>query len=321
MKVLVTTPYEKNSLQGNTVTAKRVVSILLDCGIDAAVLNKDGKAGNADVLIALHAKKSAHFIDDFLAVNSAGRVIIYLTGTDLYSDIPGGCEICEKSMELADALVVSQEASLASVPEKYRAKAVVVHKSIQLPDVVMDDVQADLNPSLFTVIGHLRAVKQPFMAVESMQLLDDSVRMRLALLGKEVDFDSGELSRKWQAQDPRFQWMGGVEYTETLRWMQRSVATINTSLAEGGANSVGESIVLGIPVLASRVEGNVGMLGDDYAGYFSADSKQELAGLMHRILHDHHFLEKLRKQVKVRGEKFLRENEKQDWINIIQKIS
>lgn len=315
----MTTPYERNSLQGNTVTAMRIVSILLESDIDAAVLCKDEKAVCADFLIALHARKSARFIDNFLALNSAGKVIVYLTGTDLYSDIPSGCEICEKSMELADALVVSQEASLASVPEKFRAKAVVVHKSIQLPEILVDDVAAESD--LFTVIGHLRAVKQPFMAVESLQLLGDSVRLRLALLGKEVDSDSGGLSRKWQAQDPRFQWLGGLEYLEALHWIRRSVATINTSLAEGGANSVGESIVLGVPVLASRVEGNVGMLGDDYAGYFSAESKQELADLMLRVIHDSDFLEKLREQVRVRAEKFLRENEKQDWIKTIQKIS
>ena len=319
MKVLVTTPYEKNSLQGNTVTAKRVVSILLESGIDAAVLSKDEKVVCADVLIALHARKSAHFIDDFLAMNLTGKVIVYLTGTDLYSDIPNGCEICEKSMELADALVVSQNSSLASVPEKYRSKTVVVHKSIDLPDAVRDDVGTE--SKLFTVIGHIRAVKQPFMAVESLQLLDRSVSLRLALLGKEVDSGSGEICMKWQEQDPRFQWLGGVEYVETLQWMQRSVATINTSLAEGGANSVGESIVLGVPVIASRIEGNIGMLGDDYAGYFSAESNQELADLMHRVIHDANFLEKLRGQVKLRGKSFLRENEKQDWMNIIQKIS
>lgn len=316
MKILVTTPYERDSLQGNTVTAKRVVSILIEAGMDANLLSKGEPVGFADVMIGLHARKSAHFIDEFLAVNPAGKVIVYLTGTDLYDEIPNGSGICEKSMDLADALVVSQEASLASVPERHRSKAVVVHKSIQLP---MLESRVGVDSKLFTVIGHLRAVKQPFIAVESIQLLDDS--LRLVMLGKEVDSDSGEISRKWQAQEFRFKWLGGVEYREALQWIQRSVATINTSLLEGGANSVGESIVLGVPVLASKIEGNIGMLGDDYAGYFSPDSKQELADLIHRVIHDFDFLQKLREQVNMRGKKFLRENEKRDWINVIQKIA
>jgi hypothetical protein len=34
-----------------------------------------------------------------------------------------------------------------------------------------------------------------------------------------------------------------------------------SSLAEGGANVIGEAAVVGIPVLASRIPGNVGLLG------------------------------------------------------------
>ncbi|MGJ8657869.1 MAG: glycosyltransferase [Akkermansiaceae bacterium] len=294
----------------------RVVSILVDAGVDAEVLSSGEEVGVADVMIALHARKSAHFTEDFIELNPTGKVIVYLTGTDLYSDIPDGCPICEQSLERADALVVSQEASLASVPEKYRAKTVVVHASIQLPVEVVDDSVTE--PDLFLCVGHLRAVKQSFMAVKSLQLLDESVR--LVLLGKEVDVDSGEIARKWEVEDSRFQWLGGVSYKESLKWMQRSVVTINTSLMEGGANSVGESIVLGVPVLASKVEGNVGMLGEDYVGYFSANSEQELAELMYRVLNDQCFLSKLRDQVGVRSKRFLRESETKDWVNLIQKI-
>lgn len=319
MKVLVTTPYARDSLQGNTVTAVRVVSILLEAGLDAAVISNDDQVGYADVMIALHARKSVHFIDDFLVLNPAGKVIVYLTGTDLYHDIPNGCEICERSMRLADALVVSQDASLHSVPNKYLEKVAVVPNSIQLPDAVSEG-NMESAPNLFTVIGHLRAVKQPFMAVESMQLLDDSVGVKLVMLGDEVDVGSGDIARSWQEKDSRFQWLGGVEYLQALQWMGRSVATINTSLIEGGANSVGESIMLGVPVLASKIEGNVGMLGEDYAGYFSAESHQELAEIMERVIEEADFLAMLRAQVRVRQEKFSRENEKQDWMKVIQKL-
>jgi glycosyltransferase involved in cell wall biosynthesis len=320
MKVLVTTPYARDSLQGNTVTAKRVVSILLETGLDASVISNDDKVEYADVIIALHARKSAHFIDDFLALNPAGKVIVYLTGTDLYHDIPNGCQICERSMSLADVLVVSHELTLNALPEKYRKKAMSVHKSIQLPDFLGEE-KIEIDPNLFTIIGHLRAVKQPFMAVESMQLLEDSVRVKLVLLGNEIDEDSGEIARSWEAIDSRFQWLGGVEYLQALQWMRRSVATINTSLIEGGANSVGESIMLGVPVLATRIEGNIGMLGEDYAGYFSAESKQELADIMQRVISDADFLAMLREQVRVRKKKFTRENEKQDWMNVLKIIS
>ena len=315
MKVLVTTPYERNSLQGNNVTAMRLVSILSESGMDVGMICKDEQVSGADVLIALHARKSAHFIDDFLKMNPVGKVIVYLTGTDLYRDIPNGCKICENSMNLADALVVSNDASLASIPQKFRLKSTVVQKSIYLPDLEANVVT---QTNLFTVVGHLREVKQPFMAVESMQLLDGSVR--LVLLGDAVALNYDSVAMGWQARDPRFEWLGRREYREALKWMQRSVATINTSLVEGGANSVGESIVLGVPVLASRIEGNVGMLGEDYDGYFSPDDKQELANLMSRVISGGKFLERLRDQVRARAKIFLRENEKRGWMKLIQKV-
>ena len=38
---------------------------------------------------------------------------------------------------------------------------------------------------------------------------------------------------------------------------------------EGGAHVVIEAVRSGTPVLASRIDGNVGLLGADYRGYFA----------------------------------------------------
>ncbi len=316
MRVLVTTPYGIDSLQGNTITAKRIVSLLQESDLDAKVVSDGDDFSDADVLLALHARKSAHFIDEFLRLNSEGKVILYLTGTDLYADIPRGCPISARSMQLVDALVVSQDASLHSVPEQYRSKALAIYTSIQLPECELNS--ANEGVPIFSCIGHLRAVKQPFMAVKALQLLGAEVQLKL--LGNVVDEGMDDVVRDWQEKDHRFQWLGGVSHEEAIQWSNRSLITLNTSLMEGGANSIGESIVLGVPVLASRVEGNIGMLGGDYAGYFSVDSEQELADLMQRVLHDKVFLEHLRQQVKVRSVMFTRENEKQGWLDLIKGV-
>ena len=319
MRILVTTPYERDSLQGNTVTAKRLVSIFSEAGLSAEIVAKGEKVSHADVLIALHARKSAHYIEDFVSLNPDGRVIVYLTGTDLYYDIPAGCELCERSMKEADTLVVSQESSLASVPEIYKHKAVVAQKSIQLPEGFGENCSIqDLQDSdIFLCVGHLRSVKQPFMSVEALQLIDAPISLRL--LGGEVSPGLGDVAREWQDAEDRFQWLGRVSYEKTLQWIQKSKVTINTSLIEGGANSVGESIVLGVPVLASKIEGNVGMLGEEYAGYFSVEDKQRLADLMQRVRTDESFLQTLRDQVSARSKKFSRDNEMKDWMSILGK--
>ena len=55
---------------------------------------------------------------------------------------------------------------------------------------------------------------------------------------------------------------------------------------EGGANVVVEAITAGTAVLASRMSGNVGMLGDAYPGYFEVGDADGLAALVVRASRD-----------------------------------
>jgi hypothetical protein len=43
-----------------------------------------------------------------------------------------------------------------------------------------------------------------------------------------------------------------------------------------------EAVTSGTPVLASAVDGNIGMLGADYAGYFPCDDVEALVALLLR---------------------------------------
>jgi glycosyltransferase involved in cell wall biosynthesis len=45
-------------------------------------------------------------------------------------------------------------------------------------------------------------------------------------------------------------------------------AVVLSSLSEGGANAVSEAVAARVPLLASRIDGTVGLLGRDYPGYF-----------------------------------------------------
>ena len=54
-----------------------------------------------------------------------------------------------------------------------------------------------------------------------------------------------------------------------------------SSLSEGGANVISEAVAAGVPVLASRIDGSVGLL-DDYPGYFPVRDTAALARLLER---------------------------------------
>jgi glycosyltransferase involved in cell wall biosynthesis len=66
-----------------------------------------------------------------------------------------------------------------------------------------------------------------------------------------------------------------------------------SSRLEGGANVIGESIVLGAPILASRIPGSIGILGADYPGLFETGNTRELAELMSRAETDEEFYRRL----------------------------
>jgi glycosyltransferase involved in cell wall biosynthesis len=62
---------------------------------------------------------------------------------------------------------------------------------------------------------------------------------------------------------------------------------------EGGANAIVEAVTAGTPVLASRISGNVGMLGPDYPGYFEVGDAAGLARLLRRSVEERRFVASL----------------------------
>ena len=76
------------------------------------------------------------------------------------------------------------------------------------------------------------------------------------------------------------------------------------SRMEGGAQVVIEAIRSQVPVLASRIDGNVGLLGRAYDGYFPPGDAQALARLMQRFAAEPAFAAKLAAQCALREPRF-----------------
>ena len=78
----------------------------------------------------------------------------------------------------------------------------------------------------------------------------------------------------------RYRWRGEVPGWQVRREFARSHVMVISSVMEGGANVVSEAIVAGVPVIASKIDGNVGLLGADYRGYYPAQDTAALAALL-----------------------------------------
>jgi len=75
--------------------------------------------------------------------------------------------------------------------------------------------------------------------------------------------------------------------------------------------------VAGTPVIASSIAGNVGLLGENYAGYFSTGDTRELARLMARAENDSDFLAELKSQCGRLAHLFSPERELAAWRGVM----
>ena len=250
---------------------------------------------DADLLIALHARRSARSITRWREQRGDAPAVLVLTGTDLYRDLdvdPGA----RHSLECASRIVVLQEAALARLDAASRAKAVVIVQSAPALRVAPAADAAEL-----VAVGHLREEKDPRTLFRVARLLAaDAPAPTIAHVGAALDPRLGEEARTTMAACPSYRWLGALAHAAARRTIARAQALVHPSRMEGGANVVIEAVRSGVPVLASRIDGNVGLLGTDYEGYFPVGDADALAVLIRQFRADAAFAARLRGQCAAR---------------------
>jgi glycosyltransferase involved in cell wall biosynthesis len=133
--------------------------------------------------------------------------------------------------------------------------------------------------------------------LSALAFLDDP-RIEVVHLGAGLDPELEKEARAGMEREPRYRWLGSVPHALALRWMASSHAMVISSRMEGGANVVCEALRMGLPVLASRISGNVGLLGADYPGYYRVEDERALARLIRRAATQPAFYSTLKSRVK-----------------------
>jgi putative glycosyltransferase (TIGR04348 family) len=289
MKIALITPAGARSRTGNRHTAARWAAMLRSLGHDVRVaVEWDGAA--ADVMLALHARRSHASIAAFRKAQPRSPLIVVLTGTDLYRDIRHDAD-AKASLELADRLVVLQDQGVLELPRRLRSKTRVVYQSAAVTRPHAPPARA----FRVAVIGHLREEKDPFRAALALEFLPDLADVEIVHLGDALGPGTGEEARALMRAEPRYRWLGGVAHSAALAWLARSDALVVSSNMEGGANVICEAAAVGVPVLASRIPGNLGMLGRSYPGYFPLGDERRLAALIRRASRDASFYRSLKR--------------------------
>jgi putative glycosyltransferase (TIGR04348 family) len=288
-RILIVTPAPAGSRHGNRMTARRWAGLLRALGHRVRITR--AYAGQpCDVLVALHARKSAGSIARFRRAHPAQPLVLALTGTDLYRDLAGSAA-ARRALGRATRLVVLQPDAVPHVPVEVRSRVRVIIQSAEPPRRRPRPLETCFE---ICVSGHLRAVKDPFRAALAARLLPEASRIRITHVGAAL---TGGMRRRAEAEmrrNPRYRWLGNVTHVRAQRLAARSRLVVLTSRLEGGANVLSEALAAGVPVVSSRISGSIGLLGADYPGLFPVGGTRALAELLRRCETDAKFYQRLR---------------------------
>jgi putative glycosyltransferase (TIGR04348 family) len=316
VNIQLVTPAPLRINNGNRITALRWSALLKKLGHRVRVTQTyDDRP--CDVLIALHARRSADSIQRFHELHPEAPLIVVLTGTDLYHDIRRDKQ-AQQSLEIATRLVVLQSMALSALPRHLHHKTKVIYQSAESFD------GASSRPrSKFTVcvIGHLRDEKDPLRAALAVRQLPPESRIELTHIGLALDDVLAERAHTELERNGRYRWLGQLSHRATRKHLAQSDLVCITSKMEGSSNVLSEALASGVPVIATRIDGLIGTLGKDYPGYFPVGDTKKLAGLLLKAETDRAYYRTLKRHC-ARSAKFVRpQRELDSWRRLLKEIA
>lgn len=327
MRIGIVTPAPPDSRYGNRITAVRWARILRRLGNRVSI--SQVYAGEPyDLLIALHARRSHKSIDGFRRQNTEAPIIVALTGTDLYRDIRAN-HLARKSLEIATRIVVLQPKAIEELRPSLQDKTRLIYQSVEGTREPASGRAAKTRARKperrqrlsgnfdVCVIGHLRTVKDPFRTAMAARSLPPSSRIRVLQVGGALTEAMAARARKEMRINQRYEWLGEQSRSRVRRILAKSRLCVLSSRMEGGANVLSEAIVASVPILASRIDGNVGILGGEYPGYFGVGDTKQLVQLMMRAETCPEYLADLSARVTDVSPLFSVGREKQAWADLI----
>lgn len=309
--ILIVCPALAEARNGNWHTAARWARMLRGhCRIGVL---PEWRGEPCDALIALHARRSAASLEAFAGARPRRPAILVLTGTDLYHDIRVDAA-ARRSLELAQRLVVLQDQGPLELAPGLRRKCHVIYQSA--PSLVPAAVPT--RGLRVVSVGHLRDVKDPLTFMRAARRLRERADIRFDQVGAALEADLERAARQTAADCARYRWLGSLPHGATRQRIRRAQVLVSTSRMEGGAQVILEAARSATAVIASRIPGNVGMLGAGHAGWFETGDDAHLARLVERARDDAGFLAALRAQTVARAPLFEPAEERRRLVELVE---
>jgi putative glycosyltransferase (TIGR04348 family) len=316
VKIQLVTPAPLRFTNGNKITALRWAEILRKLGHKVGIKQRyDGQP--CDLLIALHARRSYQSIKRFHDDHPELPLIVVLTGTDLYKDIRINAN-ARRSLEFATRLVALQKLALPELPKRLHSKTRVIYQSA--PPIRNRAAPWSAAKFKVCVIGHLRAEKDPLRTALAARRLPAVCRIHVTHVGRALDETLARRARAEMKRNHRYRWTGELSHARTRTVLAESHLLAITSRMEGSSNVMSEALASGVPVIASKIPGLRGTLGDNFAGYFPVGDTRRLRTLLLRSESNHRFYQLLGRQCRRLGSLVKPSRERTAWKRLLREI-
>lgn len=317
MHITVVTPAAAGSRSGNRATANRWAGFLRQLGHKVRILT-EYRGQPTDLMLALHAWRSAPAVQRFRESFPGKPLIVALTGTDIYHFQYTEPEVTQACMAQADTLIALHPGVAQQITPALSSRMQVVYQSAQAPAARQAPLQGRFE---VCVIGHLRHEKDPLRAALAVRDLPESSRLQVVALGKAHDASWSTAAREEMDSNPRYHWRGEVPPARVREMMARARLMVISSRMEGGANVVSEACVAGLPVIASDIDGNRGLLGEDYPGYYPVEDTDALRTLLLQAEQDPDWLLRMALHCRGRSALFTPQAEKASLARALEKAT
>jgi len=316
MDISLISPAASRSSNGNYTTAFRWKRILQTLGHQVD-LTQDYSGADCDLMIALHAWRSADAIQKFKSHHPNKSLIVALTGTDAYRFIHSHPEQTLKSIALADHLVGLHQLISSTLPEQHQHKLNVIFQASTLKPIRPINIKSNFNAC---IAGHLRDEKDPLRAAYAVRSLPCHSKIFISHYGKAHNNEWAYKARLENIKNRRYSWHGEISQALLRIKFSQAKLMILSSRMEGGANIISEAIMSDLPVIASKIDGSVGLLGEDYCGYYDVENTAQLKQLLLRCENNKSFYQTLIRQCRARRHLFTHCQEKHLWKQLLSKI-
>jgi glycosyltransferase involved in cell wall biosynthesis len=332
MHIALVIPAPAATIWGAETTGERWRKHLQALGHSIDVVREEPEATSGfepepyDALIAIGAEAADASIRAFHTRHPDRPLILALNGRDLYVSLDRTPTV-RTNLARANALVVFHGRAPELLPDEIRARTYVVFQSVELPEGGAEAIEPaprsetlESTPHCFEVCvaAPLQSYRDPLRVAKAVRLVDASSQLFVTHVGRSLEDEWRERAQRESRDNERYEWIGGVSPQEALRYIARADLLAETSTVTAGSNALSEAIALDTPVVASRIPGNVGVLGGDYEGYFPPEREAKLADRLQSAELGEYTYRRLRTQCRELRPRFDWRREREAWRVILE---